>query len=76
MDFLVAKFVMPGLAVANQDDFDRVMKFLRETGESAEPVRVFKHRHAWCMIGGVTGFKGRSDFTGYLQVCLELSRFS
>jgi hypothetical protein len=76
MDFLVVKFLLFGQSVGNQDDFDRILLFLNKTGEIAEPDRVFKHRHAWCMIGGVTGFKGRSGFTGYLQVCLELSRFS
>ncbi|MEO7427289.1 MAG: hypothetical protein ABI036_19030, partial [Fibrobacteria bacterium] len=72
-------FILPGLTnggpITSEAQFTEAIRVMKETGDPREKVRIFQHRHAWSVIGGLTGFKGRSGFTGHLQICLELSGF-
>ncbi|MDB5051163.1 MAG: hypothetical protein JWO30_4234 [Fibrobacteres bacterium] len=75
LNFIILGIATGGQVVSSPSDFKTCMDLLEQSGDKREPVRVFQHRHAWAVIGGMTGFKGRPGFTGHLQICLELSGF-
>jgi hypothetical protein len=60
--------------IATQAEFDQLVSDISNTGVVSESERAHKLRHPWSMAGGVWDTTG-TVFTGYLQLCLSLSKF-
>jgi hypothetical protein len=75
--FIVVE-AMPGITAGSPvrtiEEFAALASWADQQPDEGEPIRVFRHRHAWSVIGGVFNHKGRA-FVGYFQLCLEESGF-
>jgi hypothetical protein len=63
-----------GNPIASAAEFAALTQWIDQQPGFSEPIRSFRHRHSWSVIGGLFNDKGR-PFVGYFQLCLEGSGF-